>query len=257
MIIYKTPKEIEIMAAGGKILSEVLQQVAAKVKPGVGTKELDELAESLIRKNGGFPSFKNYSSEPNQTPFPCALCTSINNEVVHGIAVPDRILNEGDIIGLDVGMQYKGYFTDMAVTVGVGKISKEAQRLIDITRGALNLAIDQVKEGNHLSDIAEAVQSHAEKNGFSVVRELVGHGVGKGVHEEPNVPNYVTQESKFIEIKKGLTIAIEPMINAGDWQVNVLDDGWTFVTADGSLSAHFEHTVVIDHEGKRRILTQF
>jgi methionyl aminopeptidase len=256
MIIYKTQKEIEIMAIGGKILSEVLAQVVTKVKPGVGTKELDELAETLIRKRDGFPAFKNYKSAPDQRPFPCTLCTSINNEVVHGIAAPDRILKEGDIIGLDIGMQYQGYFSDMAVTVGVGEISKEAKRLIDVTKGALNLAIEQCKEGNHLSDIALVIQKHAEKNGFSVVRELVGHGVGKEVHEEPNVPNYVTQESKLIELKKGMTIAIEPMINAGEWQVNLLDDDWTFVTADGSLSAHFEHSVAIDHNGKTRILTQ-
>lgn len=256
MIIYKTQKEIELMAIGGKILSEVLAQVVAKVKPGVSTLELDKLAEELIRKRDGFPAFKNYKSSSDQQPFPSTLCTSINEEVVHGSATPDRILKEGDIIGLDIGMQYQGYFTDMAVTVGVGNIDKEAKRLIDVTRGALNLAIEQVKEGNHLSDVAEAIQKHAEKNGFSVVRELVGHGVGKEVHEEPNVPNYITQESKQIQLKKGMTIAIEPMINAGDWQVDLLEDGWTFVTADGKLSAHFEHTIAIDHEGKTRILTQ-
>ncbi|MBN1325674.1 type I methionyl aminopeptidase [Candidatus Falkowbacteria bacterium] len=256
MIIYKTQKEIEIMAIGGKILSEILKEVADKVSPGIGTLELDKLAEELIRKRGGFPAFKNYKSSSDQKPFPSTLCTSINEEVVHGSATPDRILKEGDIIGLDIGMQYQGYFTDMAITVGVGEISKDAKRLIDITRGALNLAIEQVKEGNHLSNVAEAIQKHAEKNGFSVVRELVGHGVGKEVHEDPNVPNYVTQESKLIEIKKGMTIAIEPMVNVGDWQVNLLDDGWTFVTADSKLSAHFEHTVAVDHEGKTRILTQ-
>jgi len=256
MKIYKTQKEIEIMAIGGKILSEILNEVITKVKPGVGTLELDKLAEELIRKRGGFPAFKNYKSSADQQPFSSTLCTSINEEVVHGSATPDRILKEGDIIGLDIGMQYQGYFTDMAATVGVGNIDKEAKRLIDVTKGALNLAIDQVKEGNHLSDIAQAIQNHAEKNGFSVVRELVGHGVGKEVHEEPNVPNYVTQESKLIELKKGMTIAIEPMINAGDWQVDLLEDGWTFVTADRKLSAHFEHTIAIDHEGKTRIITQ-
>jgi methionyl aminopeptidase len=255
MTIYKTQKEIDIMATGGKILAEILAEVAATVKPGMGTQELDGMAEELIRKRGGFPAFKNYKSAPEQKPFPCTLCTSINNEVVHGIATPTRILKEGDIIGLDIGMQYQSYFTDMAVTVGVGNISKDAKRLIDVTKGALNLAIAQVREGNHLSDIAMAIQKHAEKNGFSVVKELVGHGVGKEVHEEPNVPNYVTQESKIIEIKKGMTIAIEPMVNIGDWRVDVLADGWTFVTADGSLSAHFEHTVAVDHEGKTRILT--
>lgn len=256
MIIYKTQKEIEIMAIGGKILSEILYQVSAAAKSDISTLELDQLAEELIRKRGGFPAFKNYRSSPDQQPYPATLCTSINEEVVHGIASAERILREGDIIGLDIGMQYQGYFTDMAVTVGIGNISKEAKRLIDVTRGALNLAIEQVKEGNNLSDIALTIQNHAEKNGFSVVRELVGHGVGKEVHEEPNVPNYVTQESRQIQIKRGMTIAIEPMINAGEWRVDLLNDDWTFVTSDGSLSAHFEHTVAVDYDGKTRILTQ-
>jgi len=256
MIIYKTQKEIETLAIGGKILGSILQELAHKVKPGIGTQELDDLAERLIKEKGGQPAFKNYVSAAGQRPFPNTLCTSINSEVVHAPAVPNRILNEGDIIGLDIGMQYGGLFTDTAVTVGVGNISKKVRRLLEVAEEALNLALEQYKEGNHLSDLALAIQRYVEKNGFSVVRELVGHGVGKKVHEEPSVPNFLTDESKLIPIKRGMVIAIEPMINEGSWQVDLLDDGLTFVTTDGSLSAQFEHTVAIDHFGKTRVLTK-
>lgn len=256
MIIYKTQKEIELIAEGGKILGEILQKTAQLVKPGVGTKELNDFAEKLIKEQGGRPAFKNLQPLPNQRPFPTALCTSINHEIVHGPAEPDRILQEGDIIGLDIGMEYKGMFTDTAVTVGAGKISQEAQTLIKVTKKSLDLAIERFKEGNCLADLAEAIQTYIESEGFSIVRELVGHGVGKAVHEDPRVPNYVTEESKLIKIKKGMVIAIEPMINIGDWKTKVLDDDWTFVTADHSLSAHFEHTVALDHNCKTRILTR-
>jgi methionyl aminopeptidase len=257
MIYYKTQKEIEIIGAGGKILAQILKQVAAEVKPGIGTKDLDDLAERLILQKGGQPSFKNYCPSSSDRPFPTTLCTSINDEVVHAPAIPNRILKEGDIIGLDIGMQYKGLYTDMAVTVGVGQISKSAQRLLNVTQEALNLGIEQVKEGNHISDIAKAIQVYAEKNGFSVVRELVGHGVGKKVHEEPNVPNFLTDESRLIPIKRGMVLALEPMVNIGGWQIDTADDDMTFVTADGSLSAQFEHTVALDHNGQLRILTAF
>lgn len=257
MIYYKTQKEIEIIAAGGKILAAILKQVAEEVRPGIGTKDLDDLAERLILQKGGQPSFKNYRPSSSDRPFPTTLCTSINDEVVHAPAIPNRILKEGDIIGLDIGMQYKGLYTDMAVTVGVGQISKQAQRLLNVTQEALNLAIEQIKEGNHLSDIAAAIQNYAEKNGFSVVRELVGHGVGKKVHEDPNVPNFVTDESKLIPLRRGMVLAFEPMINVGGWQIDTADDNMTFVTADGSLSAQFEHTIALDHNGETRILTAF
>jgi len=257
MIIYKTQKEIETMAVGGRILAEILNEVKNKVKPGIGTMELDDLAEKLILQNSGQPSFKNYKSSSEQKPFPTTLCTCINNEVVHAPAKPNRILKEGDIINLDIGMEYQGCFTDMAVTVGVGKVSSEAENLMATASECLNLAIEQFKEGNYLSDLAKAIENYAHENGFSVVRELVGHGVGQKVHEDPNVPNYVTEESKNIEIKRGMTIAIEPMVNAGGWRVKLLDDGLTFVTADGSLSAQFEHTVALDHNGKTRVLTAF
>ncbi len=257
MIIYKTQKEIELMAEGGKILAEVLKKVSAEAKPGVGIKKLNELAENLILASGSRPSFKNYKTSPTDRPFPTALCASINNEIVHGPADRSIILESGDIIGLDLGVEYKGYFTDMAVTLAVGKISPEAEKLLIVTRDALALGIKQVREGNTLADIGSAIQTHAEKHGFSVVRELVGHGVGKNVHEDPRVPNYFTEEAKSIPIKKGMTIAIEPMVNIGDWPIKLADDSWTFITADGSLSAQFEHTVALDHNGKTRILTQF
>jgi len=257
MIIYKTQKEIETMAKGGRLLAEILNEVKLQVKPGVSTMELDELAEKLILQNGGQPAFKNYQSSAEQKPFPTTLCTSINDEVVHAPARPNRILKEGDIIGLDIGMEYQGCFTDMAVTVGVGKVSQEAENLMATAHECLNLAIEQCKEGNYLSEVAKAIQSYAEENDFTVVKELVGHGVGQKVHEEPNVPNYVTEESKNIQLKKGMTIAIEPMVNAGGWRVKLLDDELTFATADGSLSAQFEHTVAIDHNGMTRILTKY
>jgi len=256
MIIYKTQKEIELMAESGKILARVLNEIVQNVKPGVNTQDLEDLTGKLIADKGGRPAFKNYKAYPGDKAFPTALCASINNEVVHAPAIPGRILREGDIIGLDLGVEYKGYFSDMAVTIGVGKISAEAQKLLNITKEVLGLGIEQFKEGNTLADIGRAIQFHAEKNGLSVVRELVGHGVGKQVHEDPRVPNYLTEEAKFIPIKRGMTIAIEPMINAGAWEIKLLDDGWTFATADGSLSAQFEHTVALDHNGKKRILTK-
>jgi len=257
MIIYKTQKEIEIMAQGGKILAEVLDEVVGNITPGVGTADLDAIAENLIIKRGGFPSFKNYRSMPGQKPFPTTLCTSINDEVVHAPAIPDRILKQGDIIGLDIGMQLQGLFTDMAVTVGVGSISPQANKLLRVTKEVLDIAIDHFQENNYLSDIALAIQNYVRKNGFSVVRELVGHGVGKEVHEEPNVPNFLTEESKLIPLKRGMTLAIEPMVNIGDWRIRLLDDNWTFATADGSLSAQFEHTIALDHNGDVRVLTAF
>jgi methionyl aminopeptidase len=257
MIIYKTQEEINLIAESGKILADVLLQVVAAVKPGIGTKELNALAEQLIAAKGGRPAFRGYKISPKDRPYPTALCASINEEIVHAPAEPDRTLREGDIIGLDLGVNYKGAFSDMAITAGVGQISKEAQKLLNVTKECLNRGIAQFKEGNTLYDVAKAIQDYVEGNGFSVVRELVGHGVGKGVHEDPRVPNYVTEEAKLIPIKRGMTIAIEPMVNIGDWPLVVLEDDWTFATADGSLSAQFEHTVAIDHDGQTRILTSY
>lgn len=249
MSMIKTPEEIEIMRQGGAILSRVLNDVAARAVPGATTGELDELAEHLMREAGGEPSFKGYKTRSAKSAFPSSLCTSINDEVVHAPATPNRTLKEGDIIGLDIGVRYKGYCTDMAVTVGVGKVSREAKKLLSVTRDALLRGVAAVKPGNFVSDIGKAVQAYVEKNGYSVVRDLVGHGVGQGVHEEPPVPNYFDKHLKPVELRPGLVIAIEPMVNAGDCEVRTLGDGWTIISSDCSLSAHFEVTVVVTENG--------
>jgi len=266
MIIIKTKKEIELIREGGKLLGRILEELAAQVKPGISAADLEKTAVRLISEAGGRPSFKGYVAGPGMDPFPTALCTSINDEVVHGPAVASRILREGDIIGIDVGMEYPivkkegfpqnkysksgGYYTDMAKTVAVGKISKEAQKLINTTKECLDLAIKQVIPGNSLKDIARAVQKHAEAQGFSVVRDLVGHGVGVKVHEEPKIPNYVINSREYdLKLEPGMVIAVEPMINIGSYKIRTGDDDTTFETADGSLSAHFEHTIAVTDDG--------
>jgi methionyl aminopeptidase len=256
MIIYKTQQEIDLIGQSCRVLAKIMQQVASAVEPGIGTKSLNDLAEALIAQQNAYPAFKGYKVSKDDQPFPTALCASINQEIVHAPAEPDRILKDGDIIGLDLGVEYKGYFSDMAVTVPVGQVNPEAKKLVNVTRECLALGLAQFKEGNTLYNVAKAIQEHVEANGFSIVRELVGHGVGKKVHEDPRVPNYVTEEAKYIEIKKGMVIAIEPMVNIGDWRIKVLEDGFTFATLDDSLSAHFEHTVAINHYGQTKILTK-
>lgn len=259
MIILKTKEEIEKIREGGQILAKVLCQIKKEVKPGVDTAHLEETACRLIEEAGGRPSFKGYKS--GGKPFPTALCTSVNNEVVHAPAIPGRVLNSGDIIGIDVGMEYpfkkgeQGFYTDMAETIAVGKVSEQAKKLIKTTRECLALAIRQMKPKNTLNDIARAVQTHAEKNGFSVVRDLVGHGVGKAVHEAPNVPNFVVDKGFDIVLEPGMVLAIEPMINMGAPGIKTGKDGMSIVTADGELSAHFEHTVAITEDGYE-VLTQ-
>ncbi len=269
MIIIKTEKEIKIMRQGGKILACVLKKLINEVKPGITTGHLEKTACDLIKKAGGRPSFKGYKSMHEAHAFPTALCASINSEIVHAPALPSRKLKSGDIIGIDLGMEYPifakatagkpankdsemgGYYTDMAATIAVGKISKEAKKLINVTEKSLKLAIKQVKPGNSLNDIGRAIQQFVEAEGFSVVRELVGHGVGTAVHEEPQVPNYEINDNSMdnVILKTGMAIAIEPMVNVGGWKVKTADDGFTIVTADGSLSAHFEHTVVVMEKG--------
>lgn len=252
-VIIKTPQEIKIMQQGGKILALILNKLKNSVRTGVSTGELNELAEKLIREYGGEPSFKNYRSSPEDRPFPTTLCASINEEVVHAPALPSRVLREGDIICLDLGLKYPvdegGLFTDAAITVPVGKITNEAKRLIGVTRQALEVGIAEVKPGNFIHHIAKAIQKYVEGERFSVVRDLVGHGVGHKVHEPPRVPNFFDPKFKEVELKEGMTICIEPMVCAGTWQVKTLPDGWTVVTADGKLSAHFEHTVAITKDG--------
>lgn len=247
----KSPDEIEKIAEGGKLLGEILRKTGELVKPGISTYELNEFAETQIKKVGGKPSFVGYGSRQN--PFPAGLCTSINDAVVHGIPSKQDILQEGDIVGLDIGMEYKGFFTDTAITVPVGKVSSDASRIIEVTKNALKDAINQVKPGNKIGDIGYAMQSIAERAGFSVVRDLVGHGVGYAVHEDPAVPCY-GKPGKGIELVPNMVLAIEPMICQKKHNVIFDTDGWTIRTSDGALAAHFEHTIAVTHKGVR-ILT--
>jgi len=250
MIKYKNKEQIKTLAEGGKILSKVLDQVIKKTKSGVTTGQLNALAEELIAGYGGIPSFKNYKAAWAEHAYPAALCVSVNDEVVHGIPDDNRILKDGDIVGLDCGLKYKGLFTDMAKTVAVGQASPEAKKLISVTAEALNVGIKKVKPGRKLSEVAQAVQRVAEKNGYSVVRQLCGHGVGFAAHEDPQVPNFWPADGiRDLVLDVGMVIAIEPMVNMGDWEVATLKDGWTIVTADGSLSAHCEHTVAVTETG--------
>ena len=258
MIILKTEKEIEIMRQGGKRLAGILHRIGKVVRPGVTTAHLERLACELIDRAGGKPSFKGYQSKYDKKPYPTALCISVNDEVVHAPALPTRILREGDIVGIDVGMRYpakEGYYTDMAETFAVGKVSPEAKKLLEVTKKCLKLAIKTVKPNSTLNDIGRAVETYVLENGFSVVRDLVGHGVGTAVHEEPNVPNFSFDERADINLKPGMVLAIEPMVNAGGYQVFTASDGMTIKTHDGSLSAHFEHTVAVTKRG-HKILTE-
>ncbi len=237
MITHKSQRELDLMRQAGKIVAEALEIMAGAIRPGLKTIQLDRLAERHIRRQGGLPAFKGYRG------FPASICASINEEVVHGIPGLRR-LQEGDIISIDVGVKYKGYFGDAAATFPVGSISEEAKSLIEATREALEAGIRQTREGNFLSDISHAVQSCAENRGFSVVRNYVGHGIGSEMHEEPQVPNF-GPPGRGPRLSSGMTLAIEPMVNTGTWQVETLADEWTVVTRDGRLSAHFEHTVAI------------
>lgn len=246
MIEYKSSKEIELIRESGRITAQTLDLLERSVRPGISTLELDRLAEDFIRSAGAVPAFKGYKG------FPRTVCISVNNEVVHGIP-GNRKLKEGDIVGLDMGVIWKGWYSDSARTVPVGAISDEARKLLDVTRDSLHQGIAQCLAGRHLSDIGAAVQAHVEAQGYSVVRDLVGHGIGRSLHEEPQVPNY-GKAGHGMKLRPGLVIAIEPMVNVGDFKVALLPDKWTIVTEDGSLSAHFEHTVAITNEGPR-ILT--
>jgi methionyl aminopeptidase len=248
----KTLREIELMRESCRIVAEVLALVGAKLKAGVHTRELDELAEDYIRSKGARPAFKGYGHDKKNL-FPASLCVSIDDEVVHGI--PDgRVLEEGQVVSLDVGVEKDGYFGDGARTVAIGRTSDEKKRLLKVTEEALYKGIEKAVAGNHLHDVSAAVQHHVESSGFSVVRDLVGHGIGKQLHEEPAVPNYGAQGTGII-LKEGMALAIEPMVNAGTYRVVVSDDGWTVRTSDGKPSAHFEHTVVV-RKGEAEILTR-
>jgi methionyl aminopeptidase len=241
MIIYKTSQEIAAMRESNRIVARILSELRAIVRPGVSTQDLDIYAERRAREMGATPAFKGYRG------YPASLCTSVNEEIIHGIP-SSRILKEGDIIGLDFGVLYQGFYGDAAVTVGVGAISPEAQRLIAVAETAFFRGIAQMKSGNRISDISHAIHTYVESEGFSVIRSFVGHGIGYSPHEEPQVPNF-GPPGRGPKIKEGLTVAIEPMIAAGDWREEILEDGWTAVTKDGSLSAHFEHTVAMTSGG--------
>jgi len=247
MISLKTNREIEIIKANGRILVKTLELLEEKIKPKVKTKELDRLAEDFIKKQGAYPAFKGYRG------FPASICVSIDNEVVHGIP-GERVIEEGQIISVDIGVFKDNYYADGAFTFAVGKVSDQAQRLIQITQEALKRGLEFVREGRFLSDISYAIQSFVEKNGFSVVRDLVGHGIGMNMHEEPQIPNFGPPGQGPI-LKKGIVLAIEPMVNAGSFEIETEEDNWTIVTKDGSLSAHFEHTVAVTENGAM-ILTE-
>ena len=251
MVTIKSQKEIEIIRQGGGILAEVLADTVKKVAAGVKTIQLDQFAEQEIIRKGGLPSFKNYRAHEGEVAFPTTLCTSVNEQLVH-VPASDYVLKDGDILNIDVGMVYPakgGLFTDMAVTVPVGKISQIGRKLIKVTKNSLDLGIAQVKPGNHISDISRAIQEYVESQGFSVVRQLVGHGVGYQVHEEPKIPNYIDKSQKDVELKEGMVLAIEPMVSAGDYPIKTLEDQWSVVMADGSLGAHFEHTIAVTKAG--------
>jgi methionyl aminopeptidase len=252
VIYIKTKKDIDYIRESCKIVAETLQLLKGSVRPGITTKELDKIAEDYILSNDAIAAFKGYSQGGSSINYPAAICSSIDDEVVHGIP-GSRVLKEGEIISLDVGVQKKGYFGDAALSVAVGTISGEKQKLMDVTEKSLYLGIEQAVVNNRVHDISSAVQEYVEKNGFSVVRDLCGHGVGKLLHEEPSVPNY-GKKGTGVKLKKGMTIAIEPMVNMGRYSVKTNFDGWTVVTVDGLPSAHFEHTILISN-GKPEILT--
>jgi len=253
MITIKTPEEIKIMAEGGKILAKIMRELEKKIRPGITTKELDRLAESLILKSGGKCSFKGYEN------FPACLCTSINEEIVHGVP-SDRVLKEGDIISIDLGILYKGFHTDMAITLPVrspglvGKIDPEVARLIRVTKKALKRGIKKARIGNTFGDIGNTIQRYVESQGFNVVRDLCGHGIGKEVHEEPKILNYGKRRTGP-EIKEGMVFCIEPMVTVGDWHIKRTKNGFGYQTEDGFLSAHFEHTLAATKNGCQ-ILTE-
>ena len=270
MISIKTKEEIIVLREGGRRLAQILQKVVDAAKPGVSTFDLDGLAEGLIFESGGTPAFKGYRLDGVKTPYPGSLCVSINDEVVHGIPRQDLILKAGDIVGLDIGMawpssakategkpsdqllnvkgQMSGLYTDMAVTIGIGKVSPEAERIIRATKEALEIGIQSVRPGTRVGDVSHAIQKHLEKYRLGIIRDLAGHGVGYKLHEEPLIPNY-GKKGIGPELIEGMVLAIEPMATLGDWRITLDEDGWTFRTQDSSLAAHFEHTVAVNNEG--------
>ena len=246
-VSIKSAREIDLMRTAGKLLEEVHNELAAFVKPGISTLDIDRYGERLIRERGCIPNFLNYNG------YPASICVSVNDEVVHGIPREDRILQEGDIVSLDAGLIYKGYHSDAARTHAVGEISPEARQLIDATRQSFFEGIKLARAGHHLHEISNAVNDYIDEYGYGVVQDLVGHGIGERLHEDPQIPNF-RQRRRGVKLMPGMTLAVEPMINAGGWEVVWLDDDWTVVTEDGSLSAHYENTILITG-GEPEILT--
>ena len=246
-VTIKSAREIELMREAGRILAKVHEELGKAIHPGMSTLDIDRLGEKLIREFGCVPSFKNYNG------YPASICVSVNDEVVHGIPNKHHIIREGDIVSLDAGVIYKGYHSDAARTHAVGQISPEAQKLLDVTKQSFFEGIKLAKAGNHLHDISEAIDDYVSGFGSGIVRDLVGHGIGTQLHEDPQIPNF-RQKRRGVRLQAGMTLAIEPMINMGGWPVEFLDDGWTVVTRDGSLSAHYENTILIT-EGEPEILT--
>jgi len=244
----KTGQEMESLRESGERLSRVMEAVGGMAVPGVSTKEIGDRVEELIRREGGIPVFKGYGSESGH-PFPAAACVSINDEIVHGIPSSERLLREGDLLKVDMGMRFAGMVSDMARTFAIGRVSDEAMRLLLTTKESLDKGISVIRSGARLSDFARAVSGHAGLAGYSVVRDLVGHGVGRELHEEPQIPNYFSKGMPNFSFRKGMTVALEPMVNAGSSGIRLGSDGWTYVTRDGSLSAHFEDTVIVTEKG--------
>ncbi len=241
MIIYKSAAELDLMRQSGRIVGRILEELGPLVRPGIRTRDLDVYAEKRTRELGAVPAFKGYRG------YPASVCVSVNEEVIHGIP-SGRLLQEGDIVSLDFGVLYEGFYSDSAITVPVGEVGPEARRLIAAARDSFFKGLAEVREGNRLSDISAAVQRTVEAEGFSVIRQFVGHGIGRSLHEEPQIPNFGAP-GRGPKLKPGMTLAIEPMIAAGDWEVEVLEDGWTAVTKDRRLSAHYEHTVALTESG--------
>ena len=248
MITIKTKEEIEILREGGKILAEVLKKISEFAKPGISTGFLNQKAHEMILARGALPSFEGYKSSFSDRPYPAAICASLNNVVVHGLPSEKVVLKEGDILKLDLGVKYKNFFTDAAITIGIGEMTDEKNKLINVTKRALELAVNEVKTGNHIGDIGHIIESYVEREGLHVVRILVGHGVGYAVHEEPSIPNYGKMGEGPV-LKSGMVLAIEPMVTLGSGEVKLSEDGFGYETVDGSFSAHFEHTVAVTDNG--------
>ena len=257
-MLIKNPEEIKLIKQGGQIMGRILDDLAKMCRPGMSTWEVDVAAEKMIIEAGGRPAFKGYKTRSTDKPFPTTICASLNEEVVHGIAKKDAILKNGDIFTIDIGMQWpyagpkgpEGYFTDTALTIPIGKIPANTRELLRVTQESLEVGIKVIKPGNTVADIGRAIEDYIKSQGkYGIVRDLVGHGVGHEVHEEPRIPNFYDRALDFIVLKPGMVVAIEPMVSLGTWRVTLANDGWTFVMADGSLSAHFEHTIIITKSG--------